>query len=302
MKSFIANLQTIALLTFALLLTACSDRSDGPSEIVNARPISPYYIVKPGDTFAGIASQNSMTESELASLNNINESRKIFTGQRILVRVSSASTNTEYAKKGGDIVVKELDAEVPLGSSDPTLSTAPTSVLNTDALKNDTLQKTLPTLNEEGLPAPEMPSKRSFREELSKEPIQQMASSSGFEWPVKGKVLINFGQKMPDGTISDSIQISAPVDTKVKAAASGKVASVGEVGNFGKIIVVKHNDGKSSVYTYLKEISVKKGQEISQGQVIGRVGKNGSKPMLLLQVRKVVNKKSIPIDPLPLLG
>lgn len=304
MKSFTLNLKTIMPLALALLLSACSDRSNGPSEIVNARPISPYYIVKANETLADIASKNSVTESELIALNNLKEPFKVFKGQRILVRVISAST--DYTKVNSDITVKELEADVSLDTSSVALATQKD---NLNELKSDAAMNTLEALDPlaatnalDATKAPEMPAKPSFKDTLSKESEPQATlGTSNFDWPVKGKVLNKFGQKMPDGTISDSIQISAPVDTKVKAAAAGKIQQTGEVPGFGKIVVIKHSDGKSSVYTYLKEVSVKSGQQITQGQVVGRVGKNGNKAMLLFQVRKVVGKKSIPIDPLPLL-
>ncbi|MDP3372285.1 MAG: M23 family metallopeptidase [Candidatus Paracaedibacteraceae bacterium] len=300
MKSFTLNLKTITPLALVLLLSACSNRSDGPSEIIHARPISPYYIVKADDTLADIASKNSMTESELISLNNLKEPFKVFKGQRILVRVIGSSS--DYTKANGDITVKELEADGPLEGSDATpMATIQNPNINESKDSTANTSEFLDPLDT--TKAPEIPaSKPSFKESLSKEPEPQAAiGTSSFDWPVKGKVLNKFGQKMPDGTISDSIQISAPVDTKVKAAAVGKVQQTGEVPGFGKIVVIKHNDGRSSVYTYLKEVSVKSGQQISQGQVVGRVGKNGNKAMLLFQVRKVVGKKSIPIDPLALL-
>ncbi len=304
MKLFFLHPKTIISLAFLLSLTACSDRENGPSEIVNARPISPYHFVKKGETLADVAAKHSMKEEELISLNNLKAPYTLFERQRILVRVIGKS-NTDYTKPGGDIMVKELDEEPTDGNAegkdkngavDPLASPADNTFGNTGAA--DVTDSTLSS----GSSA----SKNAFP---SKETIAKGASSAGasaapvaFDWPVKGKILTRFGQKMPDGTVSDSLQISAPVGTKVKAAAIGKVEKAGEtLPGFGKIVVVKHSDGKLSLYAHLKEVSAKSGQKIVQGQELGRVGKNGAQPMLLFQVRKMVGKKFIPVDPAELL-
>lgn len=286
-------------LVFLLSLTACSDRENGPSEIVNARPISPYYFVKKGETLADVAAKHSMKEDELISLNNLKPPYTLFERQRILVRVLGKN-NTDYTKPDGDIMVKELDEEPkkeedkdkdkaegidPLASStDGTLG---------DVGVSDAADSTLSTSASIGKDA--LASKGVAAKGAS---AASAASPVAFDWPVKGKILTKFGQKMPDGTISDSLQISAPVGTKVKAAAAGKIQKAGEtLPGFGKIVVVKHSDGKLSLYAHLKEVSAKSGQPIAQGQELGRVGKNGTQPMLLFQVRKMAGKKFVPVDP-----
>lgn len=294
MKLFFLHPKTIISLAFLLSLTACSDRENGPSEIVNARPISPYHFVKKGETLADVAAKHSMKEEELISLNNLKAPYTLFERQRILVRVIGKS-NTDYTKPDGDIMVKELDEEPKDGSAEGNDKDGALDPLaSSDAAADSTLSS--------GSSA----SKNAFP---SNETITKGASSAGasvapvaFDWPVKGKILTKFGQKMPDGTVSDSLQISAPVGTKVKAAAIGKVEKAGEtLPGFGKIVVVKHGDGKLSLYAHLKEVSAKSGQKIAQGQELGRVGKNGAQPMLLFQVRKMVGKKFIPVDPAELL-
>ncbi|MDP5370062.1 MAG: LysM peptidoglycan-binding domain-containing protein, partial [Pseudomonadota bacterium] len=117
MKLFFLHPKTIISLAFLLSLTACSDRENGPSEIVNARPISPYHFVKKGETLADVAAKHSMKEEELILLNNLKAPYTLFERQRILVRVIGKS-NTDYTKPDGDIMVKELDEEPKDGSAE----------------------------------------------------------------------------------------------------------------------------------------------------------------------------------------
>jgi lipoprotein NlpD len=308
MKLFCRHEKLIISLAFLLSLTACSDREDGPSEIVNARPISPYYFVKKGETLADVAAKHSMKEDELISLNNLKAPYTLFERQRILVRVLGKG-NADYTKPGGDITVKELDEEPNVGDEEgkdkeknkdgavDSLASSDDGALG-DVGAADSTDSALSSSSSSGknaLASNGAPAKGASAAGATAAPVS-------FDWPVKGKILTKFGQKMPDGTVSDSLQISAPVGTKVKAAAIGKVQKAGEtLPGFGKIVVVKHTDGKLSLYAHLKEVSAKPGQQIAQGQELGRVGKNGAQPMLLFQVRKMVGKKFVPVDPAGLL-
>jgi septal ring factor EnvC (AmiA/AmiB activator) len=126
--------------------------------------------------------------------------------------------------------------------------------------------------------------------------------STTFAWPVKGKILRNFNDKLPNGTTSEGINISAPLNVAVKACADGVVVDAGElVLGFGKMLILSHDNGMISIYGHLQEISVKRPQEgetvqVQKGQIVGRVGKTGNVrvPQLHFQLR---DAKKIPVDP-----
>ena len=60
----------------------------------------------------------------------------------------------------------------------------------------------------------------------------------------------------------------------VVAVLDGEVTNVKEDEILGKIIEISHNNEYVSIYQSLSEVNVKKGDIISQGQVIGKSGKN----------------------------
>jgi stage II sporulation protein Q len=60
----------------------------------------------------------------------------------------------------------------------------------------------------------------------------------------------------------------------VIAISEGTVISVTEDDNVGKTIEIKHNDNYISIYQSLSEVSVKKDDVITQGQIIGKSGTN----------------------------
>lgn len=54
----------------------------------------------------------------------------------------------------------------------------------------------------------------------------------------------------------------------------GTVTDVKEDETLGKIVEVKHDNNYVSIYQSLKEVSVKKGDTVTQGQVLGKSGTN----------------------------
>lgn len=60
----------------------------------------------------------------------------------------------------------------------------------------------------------------------------------------------------------------------VVAVLNGTVASVSDNETLGKIIEISHENGYITIYQSLSEVSVKKGDTVSQGQVIGKSGTN----------------------------
>ena len=47
------------------------------------------------------------------------------------------------------------------------------------------------------------------------------------------------------------------------------------MGGYGNAVVIKHNNGHSTVYAHLSKMLVRKGQSVSQGQTVGLVGATG---------------------------
>ena len=60
----------------------------------------------------------------------------------------------------------------------------------------------------------------------------------------------------------------------VVAVLDGSVTDVKEDETLGKVVEIKHENGYISIYQSLSEVSVKKGDVVTQGQVIGKSGTN----------------------------
>ncbi len=114
-----------------------------------------------------------------------------------------------------------------------------------------------------------------------------------FRWPAKGRVISGFGSKGGNG---DGIAIAVPEGTPVKAAEGGTVAYAGEeLKGYGKLVLVRHDNGFVSAYAHNGELNVKRGEKVSRGQMIAKSGSTGNvtSPQLHFELRK----GSTPVDP-----
>jgi murein DD-endopeptidase MepM/ murein hydrolase activator NlpD len=112
--------------------------------------------------------------------------------------------------------------------------------------------------------------------------------NGAFLWPVRGHVLATYGSRT-DGTHNDGINIAAPKGAAVQAADAGVVAYAGnELRGYGNLILVKHANGWISAYAHCDLILVKRGEKVTRGQVIARVGSTGnvSEPQLHFELRR----------------
>jgi murein DD-endopeptidase MepM/ murein hydrolase activator NlpD len=121
-----------------------------------------------------------------------------------------------------------------------------------------------------------------------------------FRWPVRGRVISNFGEKTDTGR-NDGIDISVPEGTAVKAAENGVVVYAGdELEGLGNLVLIRHADGWVSAYAHNKQIDVKRGDEVKRGQTVARSGRTGSADMPMLHFE--LRKNSTPVDPIKYLG
>lgn len=73
------------------------------------------------------------------------------------------------------------------------------------------------------------------------------------------------------------VDYAAPTGTPIKAAGKGKVIFRGTKGGYGRTVIVQHGSKYTTLYAHMSKYakSAKKGKTVSQGQIIGYVGKSG---------------------------
>lgn len=113
------------------------------------------------------------------------------------------------------------------------------------------------------------------------------------DWPVRGQVVGRFGPETHPrfGTTinNNGLDIAAALGTPVHAVAKGSVEYTSEdFASYGPIVILNHGDGYFTLYAHLSDILVNVGQQVTAGQIVGRVGDTGSLkgPVLHFEVRK----------------
>lgn len=72
------------------------------------------------------------------------------------------------------------------------------------------------------------------------------------------------------------IDLAASTGTPVETVGDGTVTFAGTNGGYGKFIKINHGQGFVTAYAHLSKIYVKKGQRVTQGDLIGAVGSTGN--------------------------
>ncbi len=112
-----------------------------------------------------------------------------------------------------------------------------------------------------------------------------------FPWPVSGFVSQKFGRQQHPvlkGIViqNDGVNIQTKQGEDVRSVFNGEVSAVAFTPGIGSTVIIKHGE-YFTVYTGLKEISVKKGQRITTNQEIGKVLSNSEGiSELRFQIRK----------------
>ncbi|MCR5346284.1 MAG: LysM peptidoglycan-binding domain-containing M23 family metallopeptidase [Fretibacterium sp.] len=130
--------------------------------------------------------------------------------------------------------------------------------------------------------------------------IPVKSANQPYRWPVMGRINSPFGWRRHPITrrrnFHTGIDIKADRGALVRGAAAGKVAYSGWMGGYGKVLVIDHPNGQSTLYAHCSTLMVKQGASVSKGQNVARVGTTGAStgPHLHFEVR---NGNS-PVNPL----
>jgi lipoprotein NlpD len=87
------NLNVICVIATFLLVACSGNRGDNyePPEVVRVKKKIPYHTVMEGETVGDVATRYSMTRAEVIKLNDLRIPYQLYTGQRLLIRVSADS-------------------------------------------------------------------------------------------------------------------------------------------------------------------------------------------------------------------
>ncbi len=128
--------------------------------------------------------------------------------------------------------------------------------------------------------------------------------------PIEGEVFTSYsnGQLVKSETLGDwrthnGIDIAAEQGTPVKAAAQGKVAAVRSDALWGYVVEITHSNGVVTSYCGLaKQPSVKAGDSVKLGQVIGLIGYIPAESLMPTHLHFECKQDGKFIDPMSLMS
>lgn len=96
-------------------------------------------------------------------------------------------------------------------------------------------------------------------------------------WPAQGKT-----RRGSSASNNQAVYIAAAEGTPIKAAAGGKVVYAGNgLRGYGNMLIVNHDANFLSVYAHNKDLLVKEGMQVKQGQTIATMGNTESNAVQL---------------------
>jgi len=273
------------------------------------------YTVRSGDTLYSIAAQHGIDHRELARWNQIDDLTKMRVGQvlRLTPPAGEAPVQIGTARGAGPLEARPLEGR-PLEArpGEPSAPPAPRTDVATKtspkALRLPYSEQNVALLakGEAASPAtaggvapkpgaPQVaavsPKPEPGKPEAEKPAVERDPEAIDFIWPVRGRVLAGFSESSSKG-----VDIGGKIGDPVVAAAQGRVMYTGTgIRGYGKLIVIKHDNGFNSVYAHNREILVKEGQTVARGQKIAELGDSeADRPKLHFEIRK----SGKPVDPM----
>jgi septal ring factor EnvC (AmiA/AmiB activator) len=116
-----------------------------------------------------------------------------------------------------------------------------------------------------------------------------------FQLPVQGRTLLGFGAKRESGLASTGLVLAPSAGAQVVAPGRGRVAFAGAYRGFGRIVIIEHDGGWTSLVTGLDRVDAAVGDNVIGGSPIG-VANRGSAPVSI-----ELRRDGEPVNPLQFL-
>ena len=211
-----------------------------------------YYKLEKNDTLAKIAKKYGISVVDIVDYNNINP-KKLKAGSTIFLK---GVTLQKYKDVEGRLIAAQQAKE--------------------DKKKNKNKDK------------PEKPPKGAKGSAPPPPPTPQddddggrsaAYSGAGFAYPVRyAGVSSPFGNRFHPVLKRYILHTGVDLVAKyvpLRAAKSGVVTFAGNMSGYGKIIIIRHDNGYETRYAHLSVISTNVGEYVNQGDLIGKTGNSG---------------------------
>ena len=215
-----------------------------------------YYKLEKNDTLAKIAKKYGISVVDIVDYNNINPKR-LKAGSTIFLK---GVTLQKYKDVEGRLIANQQAKE--------------------DKKKNKNKEKEKekekpenPPKGTKGSPPPPPP------EDNDDGGRSAAYSGAGFAYPVRyAGVSSPFGNRYHPVLKRYILHTGVDLVAKyvpLRAAKAGVVTFAGNMSGYGKVIIIRHDNGYETRYAHLSVISTNVGEHVNQGDLIGKTGNSG---------------------------
>ena len=210
-----------------------------------------YYKLEKNDTLAKIAKKYGISVVDIVDYNNINP-KKLKAGSTIFLK---GVTLQKYKDVEGRLIAAQQAKE--------------------DKKKNKEKEKEKPPKGAKGSAPPPPPPPQDDDDGGR----SAAYSGAGFAYPVRSAgVSSPFGNRFHPVLKRYILHTGVDLVAKyvpLRAAKSGVVTFAGNMSGYGKIIIIRHDNGYETRYAHLSVISTNVGEHVNQGDLIGKTGNSG---------------------------
>ena len=258
------------------------------------------YVAKAGDSLADIAKSENVTESHILAFNPTVDFDNLEEGQQVKIKAEEPKVNVMT------VLEKTREAVIPYKTvykTDRSAAAGTQTVaqegqngkeevvlkmvrVNGEEYYRERIDSTvLEVAVEEVVVKGAAPSTSSRSSGGS---VSVSAGSGGMAWPTTAHRISSYYGSRSRG-YHTGLDIDGNTGDPVWAAKAGTVVSAGWAGGYGYCVVVNHGGGVKTRYAHMSSISVKSGQSVSAGTILGKVGSTGNSTGSHLHFEVIVN-------------
>jgi septal ring factor EnvC (AmiA/AmiB activator) len=264
-------------------------RADTLRETVYLRAVLETMLPEVQRRTAGLRSEivrgRQLQDRARRAAANLTASEEVLTARRQqLVAVESRQRIASRSAQG--IASREADRALALAEDTRDIAALMDRLRADGTLRNELAALPGP------VPRPDRPGSMLVVDERA--PARTEAGGLAWIMPVSGRIVSGFGDAA-GATRSIGVTLAPAAGAQVVAPAAGRVAFAGDYRGFGRIVIIDHEGGWTSLITNLGRLDVAVAAKVLQGSPLGLAGPG--RPTVTIELRK----DGTPVNPLALI-